>query len=172
MAFPTALTLATDFWKVWLINGGDYFGTAYAQSKDGLHCTKPSLKAYAFISAGEIPGYDDYVGNKGAVNLAVLRKDGFISLDADHEEGTVLTKPFELGGKKLLVNFAGRKHSHLQAEILDASDKVLANSASLTGNHMSGKIEWTEGDPAALAGQQLKLRFSLVNGNFYSYCLE
>ena len=130
------------------------------------------IKAYAFISAGEIPGYDDYVGNKGAVNLAVLRKDGFISLDADHEEGTVLTKPFELAGKKLLVNFAGRKHSHLRAEILDASDKVLANSAPLTGNHMSGKIEWVEGDPAVLAGQQVKLRFSLVNGSFYSYWFE
>ena len=30
-------------WKIWLTNSGDYSGTAYAQSKDGLHWTKPSL---------------------------------------------------------------------------------------------------------------------------------
>ena len=30
-------------WKIWLINSGDYPGSAYAQSRDGLHWTKPSL---------------------------------------------------------------------------------------------------------------------------------
>ena len=40
------------------------------------------IKSYAFISAGNIPGYDDYQPDRGAVNLAVLRRDGFISLDA------------------------------------------------------------------------------------------
>ena len=30
-------------WKILIINSGDYSGTAYAQSTDGLHWTKPNL---------------------------------------------------------------------------------------------------------------------------------
>ncbi len=48
-----------------------------------------------------MPGKDR---DAGAVCLAVLRRDGFISLDAGEEPGTLLTKPFVLGGTTLHVN--------------------------------------------------------------------
>ena len=52
------------------------------------------VRQYAFITSSEDPGYEDYTPDAGAVCLAVLRRDGFISLDAAEKEGTLLTKSF------------------------------------------------------------------------------
>ena len=45
-----------------------------------------------------------YDQDRSAVCLAVLRRDGFMSLDAGDEEGTLTTRPFSLPGEKLFVN--------------------------------------------------------------------
>ena len=60
-------------------------------------------------------GFDLY---QGAICLAVLRRDGFISLDADEEAGTVLTKPFSLLGQQLFVN-VDAPQGELRTEVLD-----------------------------------------------------
>ena len=39
-----------------------------------------------------------------ALLLAVLRRDGFVSLDAGENEGSVQTEPFEMQGDKILAN--------------------------------------------------------------------
>ena len=55
---------------------------------------------------------------RGALCLAKLRLDGFVSLDAEGE-GTVVTERFTLNGADLYVN-ADVPHGELRAEILDA----------------------------------------------------
>ena len=50
-------------------------------------------KQYAFITSGDVPGYDDYHPDTGAVCLAVLRRDGFISLDAGRRLGLSARSP-------------------------------------------------------------------------------
>ena len=48
-----------------------------------------------------IPGRDR---DGGTVCLAVLRRDGFVSLDAGENEGSVLSQPFTLSGGRLYAN--------------------------------------------------------------------
>jgi hypothetical protein len=55
---------------------------------------------------GLIPGRDR---DCGAICLAVLQRDGFISLDAGEQEGHVVTKPFEMSDGKLSVNVNARE---------------------------------------------------------------
>ena len=43
----------------------------------------------------------DQAEGGGAVCLAVLRRDGFVSLDAGEQPGTVTTRPFRCAGTKL-----------------------------------------------------------------------
>ncbi len=62
-----------------------------------------------------IPGRDR---DGGAICLAVLRRDGFISLDAGKEEGQILTKPFSLPDGKLFIN-ANARDGHLRVEVLN-----------------------------------------------------
>lgn len=107
----------------------------------------------------------------GAICLAVLRRDGFVSLDAGELLGTIVTKPFGLAGTKLWVNFDAR-NGWLKAEVLDADGKVVAVSSPRRGNCLQAKLHWRQGSLAALQGRQVSLRFTLANASFYSYWLE
>ena len=130
------------------------------------------IKQYAFVSSGDIPGYDDYTPYAGAICLAILRKDGFISLDAGDKEGTVLTRPFKLKGEKLFANVAGHKQGELRVEVVGPDGKVLAGAKPLKGDHVTGRFEWKQGALSALQGKKVSLRFTLRDGSFYSYWIE
>ena len=107
----------------------------------------------------------------GAICLAVLRRDGFISLDAGEQPGTLSTQPFELSGTKLVVNLDATEGS-LTVEALDDAGSVVAASAELTGDLPQGEVAWTAGSLAELQGKHVRLRFTLRNGSLYSYWIE
>jgi hypothetical protein len=109
--------------------------------------------------------------DQGAICLAVLRRDGFISLDAGDKEGTLLTKPFELTGGKLYANIDARK-GELRVEALDKDGKVLAVSSPLEGDMPRGEVQWGQGKRADLQRHQVSFRFVLRNAKLYSYWLE
>ena len=79
----------------------------------------------ATLSEAERADRDD---GWGAACLAVLRKDGFVSLDADEEGGAVLTKPLKLAGDRLFVNLEAPE-GELRLEILDAAGEPLPGFA-------------------------------------------
>jgi hypothetical protein len=107
----------------------------------------------------------------GAINLAVLRRDGFVSLDAGEKEGVILTKPFKLPGDKLYVN-ADIGKGELRIEVVDKEGKALAGSSPLTGDLLRGEAQWQQGDLAALQGKTVSLRLILRNAKLYSYWME
>ena len=107
----------------------------------------------------------------GAICLAVLRRDGFISLDAGEQAGTIQTEPFKLPGTKLFVN-VDALNGDLRIELLNGDGKVVAKSKPLTGDLLREPVTWAEGNIADLKGQTASLRFTLRNGQFYSYWLE
>src|SRR5262249_59205795 len=57
--------------------------------------------------------------------LAVLRRDGFASLDAGRDGGTVTTRTVRFSGKHLFVNLAATEGS-LRAEVLDEKGEPIA----------------------------------------------
>lgn len=106
----------------------------------------------------------------GAICLAVLRRDGFISLDADQREGVVETQPFKLPTGNLHVN-ADVFDGALRVEVLNEQRQVVANSKPVNGDLPRAEIEWESGDLAGLADQTVSLRFRLRKGSIYSYWL-
>lgn len=112
-----------------------------------------------------VPGRDR---DTGAVCLAVLRRDGFVSLDAGDAPGTVTSKNFELKGKSLHVNVNARD-GELTAELLDAAGKVIATSAPLKGDQPRSTLEWKSGTLADHVGKQVALRLRFRNASVYSY---
>ena len=128
-------------------------------------------KQYAFITSGEVPGYDDYYPDSGAVCLAVLRRDGFISLDAGHAVGVICTEAFTLNGDALFVN-VDVPNGELGVEMFSTDGDTLAASARLHGDYPAARIAWTEGNIAQFLGQTIRLRFTLRNGRFYSYWFD
>ena len=114
-----------------------------------------------------MPGLDSDVG---AVCLAVLRRDGFISLDAGDQFGTVLTEPFEVTDKHLFVNIDAPDGA-MFVQVLDGDDRVVATSDIIAGNLPFAEVPWLQGSLAELLGEVVSLRFRLRDGNLYSYAL-
>ncbi|MCY2966831.1 MAG: hypothetical protein NT069_24905 [Planctomycetota bacterium] len=111
-------------------------------------------------------------GGMGAICLAVLRRDGFVSLDAGETPGTITSKPFKWLGSKLMANVETRDRGELRAEVLDTAGEVIATSLPLKGNHPRGEFRWSQSLPESLHERQVSLRFTLREASFYSWWLE
>ena len=129
-----------------------------------------------FKYVGEFPnGQHEMIPSRsrdaGGICLAVLRRDGFISLDAGEQEGQVMTQPFSMWGEKLFVNTdAGA--GELRVEILNAQNEVMAVSQAVREDSTGKELAWTMGQPGRFKAQVVKFRFTLRNAKIYSYWLE
>ena len=104
----------------------------------------------------------------GAVCLAVLRLDGFISLDAGRDGGSIRTVQFRVPEGKLFVN-ADAGLGRLQVEALDAKGKLVAESAPLNSDKTRHEVKWTKGGLAKLPGSVMSLRFKMQDASLYSF---
>ena len=105
----------------------------------------------------------------GAICLATLRRDGFISLDAAAQPGHVLTSVFTRPDGRLHVNANLRKPGRLAVEVLDESGRVIATSKPMEGDQPRGPVEWPADPGQASVGDTIQLRFTLSEGSLYSY---
>ncbi len=110
-------------------------------------------------------------GGMGAICLAVLRRDGFVSLDAGDEPGTLLTKPFVLAGTTLHVNVDARA-GELGVTLLDGDGQTVAVAEPVTGNQPRAEFRWKSGDLDSVKGKTVSLRLSLHNAHLYSFWSE
>ncbi|MXY93023.1 MAG: hypothetical protein F4047_01530 [Caldilineaceae bacterium SB0670_bin_27] len=109
--------------------------------------------------------------DQGAVCLAVLRRDGFVSLDAGEEEGELVTRPFRWTGGSFHANL-NAVGGDLKAQVLAADGSILATSLPVTGDQTDARVEWSQDGAALKKGLEVRLRFSLRNASFYSYWFE
>lgn len=133
--------------------------------------------------SGDSPaqGTGPYAG--GSTGLAVLRRDGFASMEgpgttmghrAALEPGTLTTKPLRFSGRHLFVN-ADARPGALRVEVLDSDGHVVApydraSCRPVGGDSTKHRVSWEEADDvAALAGTPVRLRFSLDAGALYSF---
>lgn len=119
------------------------------------------------------------------IGLLTQRRDGFVSLGAGERQGTVLTRPFELAGDKLLVN-ADASGGELRVEVLDGDGDgdgngvgdgdgvgdVVARSEPLKGDLLHGVVKWKKDAIATARGRTVRLRFTLRGCRLYSYWVE
>jgi hypothetical protein len=110
----------------------------------------------------------------GAICLAVLRRDGFLSLDAGEEEGWVLTRPFVLPRGSLHLNVdAGKGRAVVQ--VCDDGGKPLPGfekSQPIIGDRLDGLVQWPQGKFEALAGKTVCLRINFNHAQLYAYWIQ
>lgn len=99
--------------------------------------------------------------------LATLRRDGFASMDAGAETGTLTTRPLSFRGDRMFVN-ADVPDGDLRVEVLDG-DRVVRTSKVLWGNGTKLGLDWEGEGLSGLAGKALRLRFHLRRGRLYSF---
>jgi hypothetical protein len=108
------------------------------------------------------------------INLARLRKDGFLSRDAGREGGRLLTKVLRMKGGKLTVN--ANVSGVLRLRVLDPSGKPLAGfgegeTEPIRGDAIDHAVK-AKGDLANLAGRPVRLEFFLRDAEFYGFELH
>lgn len=137
-----------------------------------------------------------YPLNHGAIGLALLRPDGFASLQAGDKEGWAATPPLTWEAMELQVNLdprrdlrahPGRCVGELRVEARDENDRPIEGFSRedcepLRENTMPKKgysdqekpefttVRWRSGaDMRSLAGKRVKLVFYLRDGHLYSF---
>ena len=109
-----------------------------------------------------------------STGLAVLRRDGFASMDAGDVAGTLTTRPVRFGGKHLFVN-ADTDGGEIRAEVLDEAGKAVApfTRDACGPIRADGTRQWVRwqgaADLSAVAGRPVRFRFHLRKASLYAF---
>ena len=103
---------------------------------------------------------------------------GFVSIDADDEGGTILTKPLKLSGKRLMLNLEAVETGGVEVDILDQQGEPLPafsgdNAIAATGSGVRTPVTWRDQpDVTQLANNVVRLRFRLKGARLYAFWTE
>ena len=120
---------------------------------------------------GEHVPLPDFDRDAGAVCLAVLRRDGFVSLDAGDEAGTLLTNRFALPEGTLHVN-TDTTEGLLQVTVCDETGQPITGfeqSQEIRSDKTAVAVSWSDAKLEDLRGRNVQLRFTLQKGQLFSY---
>jgi hypothetical protein len=112
----------------------------------------------------------------GAICMAVLRRDGFVSIDAA-ADGCLITKPLQLSGRQLFVN-ASAPNGQVLAELIGDDGKPVqgftrADAVAVTGVAVRMPVSWKNGgDISAIGAQQVRLKLYLSAAQVYAFWTE
>ena len=126
----------------------------------------------AFSGTSPKLGGNLYAG--ASTGLAILRRDGFASLDANVDPGSITTHLLTFKGKHLFVNIAATQ-GKLVVEVLDHKNDVIPQFAAkkcvpVQADSTHHAISWKDmPDLSSLSGRVVRFRFHLTNGQLYSF---
>ena len=109
----------------------------------------------------------------GSTGLAILRRDGFASLDAASNAGYVTTRPVVFKGDRLFVNVAN-PGGLLRAEVqeLDGAPVEglgLESCRPVAADDTRVQVSWSGRDLSAVEGRAVRLHLQLQNGRLFSF---
>ncbi|HJN09862.1 MAG TPA: hypothetical protein QF564_14345 [Pirellulaceae bacterium] len=109
-----------------------------------------------------------------ATGLAVMRRDGFASMDAGDETRTLTTRPVRFTGRQLFVN-VDAPEGELRVEVLDRDGNSVdpftrQNFLPIRADATLQQVTWSGGENlSSLAGKEVRFRFHLTNGSLYAF---
>jgi hypothetical protein len=170
-------------------------------SRDGFHWDRPDRRA--FIAATRKPGswergyvmsaanvclvmndtlyfhYSGFLGGnsmygEAGTGVAMLRRDGFASMNAEDQPGELITRPVTFRGQQLFVNLDAPR-GELTVEVLNANGQPLepytfANCMPVKGDNTLQSVTWRGVDSLKpLSGKPVRFRFRLTHGKLYAF---
>ena len=131
-------------------------------------------RLYFYFSGHAKPRDGDAWDRDASTGLAFLRRDGFASMNAGEEVGTLTTRPVTFRGKHLFVN-VDCPDGELTVEILDEDGKPIEpfsrkNCHLVSSDKTLEQVTWQQdNDLSALVGKPVRLRFHLKTGSLYAF---
>jgi hypothetical protein len=116
-----------------------------------------------------------YTGPDSRVRRFTYRVDGFVSARAGQQQGHLLTQPLIFKGQQLELNLKTSESGLVAVEIQDIKGKPipgfsLKDCQPCSGDSIASRVTWKSYRPLrTLAGQPVRLRFTIQNGDLYSF---
>jgi hypothetical protein len=104
-----------------------------------------------------------------------LRRDGWVSADANLAGGRLTTRPLKFSGTRLELNAVTGGGGSIHVELLDENGRPLPGFSKdkalpASGNSLKMPVAWKSGgDLARLAGRTIRLRFHLKDCQLYAF---
>jgi len=139
------------------------------QSAGGCCLVVGSNLHFYFSARSGRPGSGD--AGEGSTGLAVLRRDGFVSMGTG-KDGTLTTRPIRFSGRELFVNAICRE---LRAEVLDQEGRSIQGLGRdecqpFRGDSTAARIVWRGGRGLAQVGlNAVRLRFHITGGELFAF---
>ena len=113
--------------------------------------------------------------HRTGISRAVMRLDGFVSVDAPYGGGRFTTPPIRFSGSRLELNLDTGGGGEARVEVLDDTGQPVPGfsrdeALPLNGNSVRLPVRW-KGDPdlKKLAGESVRLRFHLQDCKLYAF---
>lgn len=132
------------------------------------------LHFYFGAWSGISPKLGGHMYAGGSTGLALLRRDGFASMDAMELPGVLTTVPVTFAGQYLFLN-VNAAAGELRAEVLREDGRVWtpyssANCVPLRRERNAVQLRWKGVDHLkGLSGKPVRFRFHLTRGQLYSF---
>jgi hypothetical protein len=109
-----------------------------------------------------------------STGLAVLRRDGFASMEAGGEERMLFTRPLRFSGKFLFLNIESHKGSVHVAVCSEDGEPIPGYSReeclAITTDSTKLRVRWKDHENLdALKGKNVRFKFYLFNAAIYSF---
>lgn len=113
------------------------------------------------LDHGDLIGTPSKTG-RAQIGLATLKRDRFVCLQPQGDQGTLTTRPLLIEGSRLFVN-ADARGGRLTVQALDAQASPIGpESKPITTDGLRHQVAWPRGNPlAARIGQAARLKFTL-----------
>lgn len=129
---------------------------------------------------GENRDHDGFVDpaastRKTAIDRAILRLDGFVSVDAAYTGGEIVTPLLTFAGSKLELNVDPGAGGSIRVELLDENDKPIKgfsrdDATPLFDNSVCLPVTWgANSNVASLAGKPIRIRFLMRDCKLYAF---
>lgn len=123
--------------------------------------------------AGFDGAHDDPKGRKGAIGLATVRREGFISQHGPKTGGVVCTRAIRWPGGGLLVN-ADAHSGEMKVRVSDELRKPVKgfdydDMPAFNGDSVAHEVTWGDKSLDALKGRVIRLEFQLRDADLYTF---
>ena len=126
--------------------------------------------------AGRIDPKSKSGKKEAGIGRAVLRLDGFVSVDASYSgKGEIITKPIKFTGDILEVNANTGAGGSIRVEILDRDGNPILGFTKeecewIVGNSVCHHVKWQEKkELKSLNGEVVRLRFLMRDCELYAF---
>jgi hypothetical protein len=125
-----------------------------------------------FYYGGYARGHKVAPDRERQIGLARMKRDRYLALAPERNEGTLRTKPFVAAGDRLTVN-ARAPRGEVRVRLLDKAGKPLdalgsADAEPVRGDVLAGEVRW-RGSLGELRGRPVCLEFRVRQAQFFGF---